>query len=82
MKNWKTSVKARVLRSKDIRKLNEKLAKEGYKVDTDSWFNVPSNTDEFWTTITNDRGESLNYNWSVGTDDYDDKLTHVWGISY
>ena len=76
-------LKARIFRSKDVRKLIEKLRREGWEVSTEEWYNHASKTTEHWTRITGDsfNGLSVSFNWTVGRDEYDDKATHVWAIS-
>ena len=77
------NIKNRVLRANDVRKTIAKLQKEGYQVENETWFNKASNTPETWTTIrSKSSGRLVDFNWTAGRDEFDDKETHVWGISY
>lgn len=77
----KLEIRNRLLKAKDLRKVLKNLEKQGCKVITDEWYNRPSNAKENWTTVITDEFK-IQFNWSVGKDEYDDKATHIWGISY
>lgn len=78
----KITVKNKLLRAKDLRKVLANIEKQGYRIETEEWWNKPSNAIEHWTKIFLDNNQTVQFNWTIGGDEYDDKACHIYGISY
>lgn len=79
----KITLKNRLLKAKDLRNVLKNAKKDGATVYTKSWYNHASNCTEYWTTVELGRDDQkIDFNWSIGEDEYDDKKCHIWGISY
>ena len=78
----KVVLKNRLLKAKDLRKVLKNVRDKGYEVKTEEWYNHAIGGKEYWTTIWLENHQSINFNWTEGKDEYDDKACHIWGISY
>lgn len=71
------SLKGRVERSSDLRKLETKLKKEGYEVTSEQ------DLGSTWTKVRNpSTGVVVDFDYKVGRDEYDNKETHLGSIRY
>lgn len=71
------NLRNRVIHSSDLRKLENRLRNEGYNVTTEK------DLGSFWTKVKNtSTGTIIDFDYTVGRDEYDDKETHLGSVRW
>lgn len=73
----KLSVRNKLLRAKDLRKVLANLMAKGVKVKTER-----DKGGDYWTTVYLQDNQVLGFSWAIGRDEYDDKECHIWKVVY